>query len=95
MGQFHSTRGYARTLPTPSRAKDAPIPPHKFNKNDELGTDWRGDHFCRDCRKAGKEGDKNHPAGALPLPEVLNPPQLPPVPDAVRDFEARRLGETS
>lgn len=92
MSEFPSTRGYARRVPKKAKGKPKPPPPHRFDKDEELGTDWRGHYRCRGCRRFGEDGDEMHPTGAPPLDDSLRGP-WPETPPGDRSSEI--LGEAS
>jgi hypothetical protein len=65
------------------------LPPHAFDRDPEVPPDFFGRATCR-CGKVGKDGDEQHPLGALPLP-----PTFPQQPAEVSEYEARKLGEVA
>lgn len=80
----------ASTPPPRGRPARPPTPaPHAFDPDDTVPRDWYGRAYCRDCGKAGRDGDDQHPRGALPLSLASHRP----TPEEVRAVEARILGE--
>lgn len=77
-----ATARRTRRVPRPS------LPPHAYTPAD-LPPDWEGRRPCAECQKPGRDGDAQHPLGALPLAQA----RYPTVPAGVTAHEARLLGE--
>lgn len=69
----------------------APQGEHAFNLDPDVPPDFFGRRFCKDCGKAGLDGDPQHPYGALPAARL----RYPDAPPGAAEIDARILGEDS
>jgi hypothetical protein len=62
---------------------------HAFNHDSAIPPDFHGRIYCADCGKPGRDGDAQHPFGALPAIRQ----RYPEPPPGTAELEARILGE--
>lgn len=75
-----------------ARRKPKPQPrrKHAIKADKSIGTDHAGNQWCVRCKHMGKPGDSRH-SGEDDFP----PDPMPATPEAVKEREARMLGESA